>query len=86
MKTYCHITKQRGEWTEDGMKACADAMRKAEKKFLQKRAANGVLLKNIAAPLPDLKHLKKYSKDTRVKKFLEPYQTINPLKLKQQLD
>ena len=36
----------------------------------------------IAIPLPDVKGWGKYSRDVEVKKFLAPYQTINPYRLR----
>ena len=49
---------------------------------MKKRKREGFDLKNIAVPLPDVKNLKKYTRDGEVKKFLEPFQTINPYRLR----
>jgi hypothetical protein len=42
----------------------------------------GYDLKNIVVPLPDAGCLKKYRKDRALKAVLQPYQTINPFRLK----
>ena len=55
---------------------------KAEQQLVKKRKAEGVDLKNIAAPLPDVKNLKKYLRDAEMKKYLQQFQTINPYGLR----
>jgi hypothetical protein len=39
----------------------------------------------IKIPLSDMKLLKRYNRDTKLKKFLKGYQTINPYGLKQHI-
>lgn len=71
-----------GEWSNEEKEKMRKLWRAAEKKYVQKQKAAGFDLQNIAVPLPYMKNLKKYSRDAKVKKYLEPYQTINPYRLK----
>ena len=82
MSTFCGIRKLGGEWSDEEKEKARRAWLKAEQQLVKKRKAEGVDLKNIAVPLPDVKNLKKYTRDGEVKKFLEPFQTINPYRLR----
>ena len=59
-----------------------DLWKKKQKAFVQKMKWKGYDLKNIVVPLPDAGCLKKYRKDRALKAVLQPYQTINPFRLK----
>ena len=82
MSTFYGIWKVRGEWSDEEREQARRAWLEAEKQLAKKRKREGFDLKNIAAPLPDVKNLKKYTRDGEVKKFLEPFQTINPYRLR----
>ena len=82
MSSYCGLKKVGGEWTAEERIKIASKWLKAEKQLVQKRKAEGFDLKKIAVPLPDVKNLKKYQRDGTLKKFLKPFQVINPYGLK----
>ena len=83
MSSFGGIVKVGGaSWTDEEKELLRQIWKKAEAKYLQKKRAAGYVLQNIAVPMPDLKNLKKYQKDTALKRSLQPYQTINPLKLR----
>jgi hypothetical protein len=82
MSSFGGIRKVNGEWTDEEKEKIRASWKKAEAKCLQKMVANGYVLQNIAVPLPDVKNYKKYIRDSGVKKLLEPYQTINPLRVR----
>ena len=56
--------------------------KKKEVEKVKQMKLNGFDLQKIAVPLPDYGCLKKYRSDKAVKEFLQPYQTINPYRLK----
>ena len=58
------------------------AWKEAGARLKKRRVDAGLILENVVVPLPDEKHLCKYRKDVKLKKQLEPYQTINPFNLK----
>ena len=58
------------------------AWKAAENRLKKRRIDEGLILENVVVPLPDEKSLSKYRRDLSLKKQLEPYQTINPFKLK----
>ena len=82
MSTFCGIRKVGGEWSDEEREQARRAWLEAEKQLVKKRKAEGFDLKNIAVPLPDVKNLKKYKRDGEVKKYLQPFQTINPYGLR----
>ena len=59
-----------------------DIWEKKQDGFVKKMKATGYDLQNLVVPLPDYGCLKKYSKDRALKAVLQPYQTINPFRLK----
>ncbi len=81
MPSFCHIRKD-GEWTSEEKEICLKAWKEAENRLKKRRIDEGLILENVVVPLPDEKSLSKYRKDLSLKKQLEPYQTINPFKLK----
>ena len=82
MSTFYGIRKVGGEWSDEEREAARRAWLKAEQQLVKKRKAEGFDLQNIAVPLPDVKNLKKYLRDGEAKKYLEPFQTINPYRLR----
>lgn len=71
-----------GPWTEPEMEKMRAKWKKMEVERVKKMKLEGYDLSLIAVPLPCSKNLKKYTRDAAVKKFLKPYQTINPYRLK----
>ena len=55
---------------------------KMDKQRAQAMKKEGFDLKLIAIPIPDEKRWGKFKKDPKVKKFLAPYQPINPYRLR----
>jgi hypothetical protein len=87
MSTFYGIRKvSGGEWSDEEREQARRAWLEAEKQLVKKRKREGFDLKNIAVPLPDVKNLKKYTRDGEVKKFLEPFQTINPYRLRKPVE
>jgi hypothetical protein len=83
MSTFLGVRKvSGGAWNAAEKDAMIRAWQQAEKKLLQKKRKDGIELKNIAVPLPDKASLKRYKADTKLKKELEPFQVINPYRLK----
>ena len=82
MSTFYGIRKVGGEWSDEEREAARRAWLKAEQQLVKKRKAEGFDLESIAVPLPDVKNPKKYLRDGEVKKYLEPFQTINPYRLR----
>ena len=83
MSSYGGIRKGSGEpWTDAEKEVTRALWQKFEKKRVQSMKAAGFDVQLIAIPLPDVQNMKKYKRDTAVKKFLGPYQTINPFRLK----
>ena len=82
MSTFCGIKKLGGEWSDEEREAARRAWMKAEQQLVKKRKAEGIDLKNIAVPLPDVKGLKKYKRDVALKNYLQPFQLINPYGLR----
>jgi hypothetical protein len=81
MPSFCHIRKH-GEWTSEEKEICLKALKEAETRLNKRRVDEGLILENVVVPLPDKKHLCKYRKDLKLKKQMEPYQTINLFNLK----
>ena len=82
MSTFYGIRKVGGEWSGEERENARRAWLEAEQQLVKKRKAEGVDLKNIAVPLPYVKNLKKFKRDGEVKKYLQPFQTINPYGLR----
>ena len=83
MSTYGGIRKVSGDtWTDEEMQHMRTLQAKMDKQRVLAMKKNGWDLKLIAIPLPDAAHWGKYNKDVGLKKFLAPYQTINPYRLR----
>jgi hypothetical protein len=83
MSTYGGIRKVSGDsWTDEEMQHVRALQAKMDKKSVQAMKKEGLDFQLIAIPLPDVKGWGKYSRDVEVKKFLAPYQTINPYRLR----
>ena len=82
MSSFYGIKKLGAEWNDEEREKARRAWLKAEKELVKKRKAQGIDLKNIAVPLPDMQNLKKYKEDRKLKNELKPFQTINPYGLR----
>ena len=83
MSTYGGIRKvSGGSWNDEEMQHVRALQAKMDKKRVQDMKKEGLDFQLIAIPLGDVKGWGKYSKDVEVKKFLAPYQTINPYRLR----
>lgn len=82
MSTFYGLRKVKGEWTDEEREKARRLWIAAEKKYVMKRKLEGFDLAKIAVPLPCMKNLKKYNRDVEMKRYLEPFQTINPYRLR----
>ena len=82
MSTFYGVRKVNGEWSDEEKEKVRRLWMAGEKKHVKKMKAAGFDLAKIAVPLPRLKNLKQYKKDVAVKKYLEPFQTMNPFRLR----
>ena len=71
-----------GSWNDEEMQHVRALQAKMDKKRVRDMKKEGLDFQLIAIPLGDVKGWGKYSKDVAVKKFLAPYQTINPYRLR----
>ena len=86
MSTYGGVRKvSGGSWTDEEMQHVRALQAKMYKKRVQAMKREGWDLKFIAIPLADEWQWSKYSRDAEVKKFLAPYQTINPYRLRKHI-
>jgi hypothetical protein len=83
MPSFGGIKKYASEWTQEERRKYRALHRQFEEDLIRKRKAQGFDLQLISIPLPTIKTLRKYQKDTALKKELAEYQVINPYKLKQ---
>ena len=83
MNSYGGIRKvSGGSWNDEEMQHMRALQAKMDKKRVQDMKKEGLDFQLISIPIPDVKGWGKYSRDVKEKKFLAPYQTINPYRLR----